>query len=208
MSRDMGAEEVNRQLHNMSLGLADSPTEPPAPDRFVKNEDDPATEKVVQTMAGLDNWAAGAAGLSVVPADIKDACATAVKEFDSLVFPDRNYQGCHVLERRFRRREGKTDEGVAPWRVHVRIIELVSLGAVAELKPLARTIPIDGFRAMTQISIQAMEDISSAKSGGMQFNLDLTSASNDFDRSPRPHSRMTITAWSFCRQRFIETLRD
>ena len=92
MSRDTGAEEVNRQLHNMSLGLADSPTEPPAPDRFVKNEDDPATEKVVQTMAGLDNWAAGAAGLSVVPADIKDACATAVKEFDSLVFPDHSYQ--------------------------------------------------------------------------------------------------------------------
>jgi hypothetical protein len=39
ISRDMGAEEVNRQLHNMSLGLADSPTEPPAPDRFVKNEE-------------------------------------------------------------------------------------------------------------------------------------------------------------------------
>ena len=58
----------------------------------MKNEEDPATEEVVQTMAGLDYWAAGVAGLSVVPADIKDACATAVKEFDSLVFPDHSYQ--------------------------------------------------------------------------------------------------------------------
>ena len=214
----IGIDEVNRQLHNISLGLADSPTKPSVPDLPVKDEEDTTREKVVKMMAVLDNWVDMAAGLSVVPADINDACATAVKEFNSLVFPDHSYQAakdedvfeisqvipgvvtrfCQVLERCFQRRQVKTDEGVAPWLEHERIITnvLVSLGAVAELKPLARKIPIDGFRAMMRVSIQAMEDISSAKSGGMQFNIDFTSAFNDFAQRMIAHCDRTVVLQS------------